>query len=191
MCPRTTHAAVLGTNNPDKLRLGEVGNVRVFFKLRTRLSAPPGVFGRAGSHPGDDGSRNKRESGHLRPRFAGTPRVITARDRAKTRTRQRLNFCCAPRIYQHPPPAKVKGWTRISSAQEPLRPMPLPRASRVPAARRSAKRPRNGVRLRAHAGWHALHAALPAKSGRTRPPLPIPSAAKFHPPTEKNRPRPN
>jgi len=145
------------------------------------------VFGRAGSHPADDGSRNKRESGHLRPRFASERGIITARDRAKTRTRQRLNFCCALVLLERPHGESVVSWTRISSAQEPLRPMPLPRPSRVTAARDARTGPWNGVSERWTTGQHGLHPPLPAKSGRTRPPLSIPSAAKFHPPTETAR----
>ena len=165
-------------------------NVRGFFKSRTRLLARLAFLAarraiRTTTGPETNASRGTCD--HVLPR---SPQVITARDRAKTRTRQRQNFCCASRIYSAPHSTKTKSQMRISSAQEPLRPMPLPRASRVSAARRSAKRPRNGVRHAATTGRHALHAALPAKSGRTRPPLPIPSAAKFHPPTE-NHPRPN
>ena len=62
-------------------------NVRVFFQIEDASPRRPGVFGRAGSHPGDDGSRNKRESGHLRPRFASRGIILpSSATRDSTRT---------------------------------------------------------------------------------------------------------
>ena len=61
--------------------------MRVFFQIEDASPRRPGVFGRAGSHPGDDGSRNKRESGHLRPRFASRGIILpSSATRDSTRT---------------------------------------------------------------------------------------------------------
>ena len=62
-------------------------NVRVFFQIEDASPRRPGVFGRAGSHPDHDGSRNKRESGHLRPRFASRGIILpSSATRDSTRT---------------------------------------------------------------------------------------------------------
>ena len=184
---RTTRAAVLGTNDKETshavLTCG-------YFLSKDASPCPASRF----QTPGEPSRRRQVPKVSLVPatwfrfRTPSPASVITARDSLKHVRCSAPNFAARSGCKSPPPRANVRGWTRISSAQEPLRPMPLPRPSRVNAARRSDGAPHTGVRHAATTGWHALHAALPAKSGRTRPPLPIPSATR--PSTQRAPPQP-
>ena len=154
--------------------------MRVFFQIEDASPRRPGVFGRAGSHPGDDGSRNKRESGHLRPRFArsiisraplhATAHVRTAshspRQPALVNLSPSQHFCCflcvtRGDIKPGEDAKERRGWrTR---------------------AHRTACRSREGGEGYLRTPLRRYTGALPAKISRAGSPLPIPSAAKFHP----------
>ena len=84
VCPRTTRAAVPGTNNRRQraacYRAGCVLN------KRRVSSAPACVLGRPESHPRSDSSQNKRESGHQTTFCLRTALTEPTATRDRTRT---------------------------------------------------------------------------------------------------------
>ena len=151
----------------------------MFLKKHACSFAPPGVFGRAESRPGDDGAKQTRVGAPRTPRFARSIKAELRLARQHT--------------YAQRPTARGN---QLSKSLPPDAFLLLSlRARRAIKLWRGCQRTFGvGARAPAHglsaapAGvsgtWTplaALTGALPAKIGPPEGPLPIPSAAKFHP----------
>ena len=152
--------------------------MRVFFQIETRLRGAPGVFDRTGSHPGDDRSQTL---GRVPPRFARPShlRCLTLHATAHVRRQRHSQL---PRATASVTP--ITALPRIFVAPRPLKNTWAIFAKNLGGPRwrpaHGELGPSRGSQRCRHPTPHA-DSRSQQKLGRTRPPLPIPSAAKFLP----------